>query len=114
LGVIFLILVLYAGYLWMTVGGDSKQIDSAKAMLRNAVIGLVVIMSAWAITSFIFGSLSNATDVGGGGGSGGIGGGGLGGGGASSVPFRVKGITPSGAVPLRNVQVRILNFHIIA
>lgn len=108
LGVIFLILVLYAGYLWMTAGGDSKQIDSAKAMLRNAVIGLVVIMSAWAITSFIFGSLNNATDTGGVGGGGGIGGGGLGGGGSSSVPFRVKAITPSGAVPLRNVQVRIL------
>lgn len=73
LGVIFLCLMLYAGYIWMTAGGDAKKVDEAKALIRNAVIGMVVISSAWAITSFVFGLLA--------GDGGAFGGGSLGGGG---------------------------------
>ncbi|MEK7139360.1 MAG: hypothetical protein AAB817_01535, partial [Patescibacteria group bacterium] len=40
LGVVFLVLTVYAGFKWMTAGGNSEQIDEAKALLRNAVIGL--------------------------------------------------------------------------
>src|SRR5271156_1815142 len=40
LGVVALVLVLYGGYLWMTAGGNEVQVDSAKTLLRNALIGL--------------------------------------------------------------------------
>ncbi len=58
LGIIALFLTLYAGYLWMTAGGDDKKVDEAKTILRNAVIGLLIIMSAYAIVSFIFNSIA--------------------------------------------------------
>ena len=53
LGVIILGYVLYAGYLWMTANGDPKQVEKAKDTLKNAVIGLLIIASAFAITTFI-------------------------------------------------------------
>ncbi len=71
LGVIFLGLMLYAGYEWMTAGGDSEQVGRAQRTIRNAIIGLLIIASAWAITAFIINALTGATTGGGGvGGSG--------------------------------------------
>ncbi len=67
LGVIFLVLMLYAGFQWMTSAGDAKKVESAKTTIRNAVIGLFIVASAFAITNFIFGMLAGATgDLGGG------------------------------------------------
>ncbi|MFZ2803967.1 MAG: Ig-like domain-containing protein [Patescibacteria group bacterium] len=66
LGIVFLVLMLYAGYLWMTSGGNPEQVKKATATIRNAVIGLVIIASAWAITAFILGFFA--------GGAGGLGG----------------------------------------
>ena len=71
LGVIFLILMLYAGYLWMTAAGDDKQVQKAKDIIRNAVIGIVITASAFAITNYIFGLLTGQGFYGGGGSSGG-------------------------------------------
>lgn len=61
LGLIFLLLVLYAGFLWMTAGGDSKKVDEAKTIIRQAIIGLIVIMAGYAISNFVLGSLANVT-----------------------------------------------------
>ncbi len=54
LGVIALSLIVYAGFLWMTSGGDTNKIDNAKKILINAVIGLLIILSSFAITEFVF------------------------------------------------------------
>lgn len=54
-GLIFLCLMVYAGYLWMTAQGDEGQIDSAKAIIRSSIIGLVVVMSAYALTVLVTG-----------------------------------------------------------
>jgi hypothetical protein len=64
LGIIFLVLVLYAGFTWMTAAGDEKKIASAKSILISAVVGLVVLLSAYAISSFVIESLSTATGTG--------------------------------------------------
>jgi len=53
LGLIFLVLALYAGFKWMTSGGDSKGVDEAKGTLKNAVIGLIITLSAYAISQFV-------------------------------------------------------------
>ncbi len=62
LGVIFLILTLYAGFLWMTSAGDSKKVDQAKQILTTSVIGLVIILAAYAITEFVLRVLLTAVD----------------------------------------------------
>jgi len=58
LGIIVLGLVIYAGSLWMTSNGDEEKISQAKKILTNAVIGLVIILSAWALTTFFLNRLS--------------------------------------------------------
>lgn len=54
LGTVFLVLVVYAGFLWMTAGGEDGKIETAKKLLYDGVIGLAIILSAYAITYFIF------------------------------------------------------------
>ncbi|OGH68489.1 MAG: hypothetical protein A3D53_00190 [Candidatus Magasanikbacteria bacterium RIFCSPHIGHO2_02_FULL_45_10] len=53
LGIIFLILILYGGYLWMTAGGNAEQIAAAKKVLTNGTIGLIIILSAYSIVLLI-------------------------------------------------------------
>ena len=56
-GVIFLALTVYAGILWMTASGNETQIEKAQGILKAAIIGLVITMSAYAITAFVTGRL---------------------------------------------------------
>lgn len=53
LGVIFLILVIYAGLLWMTAMGDPGKVKKAQGIIRTAAIGLAVIILALAIVQFV-------------------------------------------------------------
>jgi hypothetical protein len=53
LGVIFLILMIYGGYQWMTAGGDEQKVEKAKGLIRNAIIGLIVVIAAYAISYFV-------------------------------------------------------------
>lgn len=59
LGVIFVVFVIMSGVQWMTSDGD-KGVKAAKERLTNAVIGLVIIVSAWAITNFVVSSIQNS------------------------------------------------------
>lgn len=52
-GIIFLLLMVYAGYLWMTARGEESQINKALDIVKGTVIGLVLVMSAYAITVFV-------------------------------------------------------------
>ncbi len=60
LGIIFLLLVIYAGFLWMTAQGDPKQVDKAKSLLTQSVVGLVILLAAYAISTFVIESLQEA------------------------------------------------------
>lgn len=57
LGIILLGLVLYGGYLYMTAGGNEEQVTQAKRILRNGVIGLVIILLSYAIVTFVLRAL---------------------------------------------------------
>jgi hypothetical protein len=57
LGLVFLGLALYAGFKWMTAQGDSKQVDEATGTLKNAVIGMIITVSAYALSTFIMSQL---------------------------------------------------------
>ena len=59
-GVIFMILLIYGGFLWMTAGGNEEHIKKAKGILKNATIGLIIALSAYGITYFIVQRLSLA------------------------------------------------------
>lgn len=53
MGIVLLAYFLYAGFLWMTAGGDSKKVSEATTMIRNAIIGLVIIVASFAISNFV-------------------------------------------------------------
>lgn len=78
LGIVAVGLIIYGGFLWMTSAGSEEKIDKAKKILRNTIIGLVIILSAFAIASFVLNRLLGATGFGGGGGPPGTTGGGTG------------------------------------
>ncbi|MFA6018167.1 MAG: pilin [Patescibacteria group bacterium] len=61
LGVIFLLLIIYAGFTWMTAQGDPKAVDKAKDILIRSVVGLIILLSAYAISTFVINALSTAT-----------------------------------------------------
>jgi len=68
LGVVLALIIIYGGFTWMTANGDSKKVEKGKDMIRNAVIGLIIVFAAYAVTSFV---LRNLTGITGGGASGG-------------------------------------------
>lgn len=53
LGVILVVLIIYAGFLWMTAGGNADQVKKAKQLILNAVIGMIIIFAAYSITNFV-------------------------------------------------------------
>lgn len=61
LGIVLLGYLLYAGFLWMTSGGESDKAEQARTMITNAIIGLVIIVAAFAISSFVLSSLVNVS-----------------------------------------------------
>lgn len=65
LGFIAIGITIYAGFLWMTARGKEEQVDKAKDILRNGIIGLIIVLSAYGITEFIMSKLLNATTGGG-------------------------------------------------
>jgi len=52
-GIIFLLLMVYGGYMWMTARGNEEQVTKAQKIIYGTVIGLVVVLSAYAITVFV-------------------------------------------------------------
>ncbi len=57
LGVVLVVLVIYAGFIWMTAQGNDEKIKKAKGMITSAVIGMIIIFAAYAITNFVVASL---------------------------------------------------------
>lgn len=54
LGIVFLILVIYGGFLRMFAGGDSAKIEKSMKIIKDASIGLLIIFAAYTITYFVF------------------------------------------------------------
>ena len=58
-GIIFLVLIIYAGFTWMLARGNEAEVKKAKDLMFDAIIGLVIIMAAYAITTFVGNNLAN-------------------------------------------------------
>lgn len=57
LGVLFLAMVIYGGFNWMTSMGDSEKVEAGKSTLIWATTGLGVVIAAYAITTFVISSI---------------------------------------------------------
>ena len=61
LGIVFFILLLWAGFIWMTARGDTDKVAEATRMITQAVVGIIIILSAFAISNFAISQLLDAT-----------------------------------------------------
>jgi len=62
-GIIVVCFMIYAGFLWMTAGGDTKNVDKAKTMMTNTIIGLAIVLAAYVITDFVISKLLTASEA---------------------------------------------------
>ena len=53
LGIVFLAYIIHGGYIWMIARGEEELVTRAKNIIKRAIIGLLVVISAWAITDFV-------------------------------------------------------------
>ncbi len=61
LGIVAVIIILLGGFMWMTAGGNEEKVGKAKKLIVSGIIGLVIVLSAYAIATFVVGSIINAT-----------------------------------------------------
>lgn len=58
IGLAFFCLSLYAGILWMTARGETKQVDKAKSILTSSTIGLVIIVASYVLTNAVLSAVT--------------------------------------------------------
>ncbi|MEA2064865.1 MAG: hypothetical protein U9O66_01030 [Patescibacteria group bacterium] len=63
LGIVFVVLTIYGGFLWMTAQGNDEQVGTARKIIIRSAIGLAIILAAYTITWFVMEQLSSAIDV---------------------------------------------------
>ncbi len=61
LGIVAVILILYGGFKWMISRGEEDEVEEAKGIIYQGVIGLIIIISAFAIAKFVVNAVVNAT-----------------------------------------------------
>lgn len=64
LGVIAVVIILLGGFKWMTAAGSEPKVQEARKLIFSGIIGLVIIISAFAIASFVIDSIITATSGG--------------------------------------------------
>jgi len=60
LGMITVILIIVAGFMWLLAGGAEERITKAKDILKGAVIGLVIVMASYGLAQYIFTAIQKA------------------------------------------------------
>ena len=60
LGILFIVLMLYGGYLYLTSLGKEEQIKKAKQLIVSAVIGVVIVLAAYAISAFVLSAIQKS------------------------------------------------------
>jgi len=58
--IVALIIVVYGGIVWLTAAGNQEKVDHGKKILIWAIIGLLVLMAAWSIVTFIMATIQSA------------------------------------------------------
>lgn len=53
IGIIFLVLMIYGGFRWMIARGNESEVDKAKKVIIQSVIGLIIVFAAYIVSYFI-------------------------------------------------------------
>jgi hypothetical protein len=63
LGIVFVVLVVYSGFLYLTSQGEETNVKKAKKLLGQSIIGLVIIVAAYAISDYVIKALITASEI---------------------------------------------------
>jgi hypothetical protein len=58
LGLIFIALIIYGGYMWMFSGGNEQNIEKAKKILTNSSIGVAIVLASAAISQLVINTIN--------------------------------------------------------
>jgi len=61
LALVAVVIIIWAGFIWITAGGNDEKLEKSKKMITAAVVGLIVVLLAWAIVIFVVGATTNTT-----------------------------------------------------
>lgn len=61
LGIVAVVIILIGGFKWMTAGGSEEGADEGKKYIFSGIIGLAIILSAYALATYVINSLIQAT-----------------------------------------------------
>lgn len=64
LGALFMLLIIYGGWLWMSARGNDDQVSKAKAIIVGAVIGIAIVITAQIIVQLALKALSTTVPFG--------------------------------------------------
>ena len=53
LGVVFLIIIIYAGFVWMMAKGNQEEVNRAIDWMKNAFIGIIIVLAAYLLTNYV-------------------------------------------------------------
>jgi hypothetical protein len=62
LGIIAVVIILIGGFKWMTAAGNEEKVTEARKLLVAGIIGLVIILAAWAVSTFVIGAIYNSVN----------------------------------------------------
>lgn len=54
IGAIALLMFIWGGISWMTAGGEGKRVENAKAIIKNSIIGLLLIFFSYSLIGVFF------------------------------------------------------------
>lgn len=61
MALVAVVMIIIGGFTWLTAGGNEEKVDKAKKIISAAVIGLIIVLLAWAVVIFVAKTTSNVT-----------------------------------------------------
>ncbi len=61
LALVAVVMIIVGGFTWLTAGGNEEKVDKAKKIISAAVIGLIIVLLAWAVVIFVARTTANVT-----------------------------------------------------
>lgn len=61
LALVAVVMIIIGGFTWLTASGNEEKVDKAKKIISAAVIGLIIVLLAWAVVIFVAKTTANVT-----------------------------------------------------
>lgn len=63
LGTLFVVFMVYAGYIWLTAAGNEQKVSKAKTILFQSIIGLIIVIAAYSISYFVISAFKSQVNI---------------------------------------------------